>query len=170
LENDPNQKRTLLFLALCFVLTSVYLTWFAPGQPPPAPAVATADAGFGPVVPAAGEKAAVTPPRPKDDQVRGSDAELRAEPPLRTFDVQRKLVHYRFSTEGAGLASAELQGEKNREQRSLSMAQGWAQLVGKEVPHAPQMNLVLPVPGEPLPFAVVVGGDAPVPGTLRYTA
>jgi len=50
------------------------------------------------------------------------------------------------------------------------MAQGWAQLVGKEVPQAPQMNLVVPVPGEPLPFAVVVGGDAPVPGTLRYTA
>jgi YidC/Oxa1 family membrane protein insertase len=169
LENDPNQKRTLLFLALCFVLTSVYLTWFAPAQPPPV-ATATADAGVAPVVFPGGEKAAVTPPSPKDDQVHGSDAASRAEPPLRTFDVRRKLVHYRFSSEGAGLASAELQGEKNREQRSLGMAQGWAQLVGKEVPHAPQMNLALPVPGEPLPFAVVVGGDAPVPGTLRYTA
>src|SRR5262249_52729959 len=30
--------------------------------------------------------------------------------------------------------------------------------------------LAAPVPGEPLPFAVVVSGDAPVPGTLRYTA
>jgi len=169
LENDPNQRRTLLFLALCFVLTSVYMTWFAPTQPPPAPAVATADAGIAPVLPPV-ERAAVTPPPPKDDRVHGSDAEPKAEPPLRTLDVQRKLVHYRFSTEGSGLASAELQGEKNREQRSLTMAQGWAQLVGKEVPQAPQMNLVVPVPGEPLPFAVVVGGDAPVPGTLRYTA
>jgi YidC/Oxa1 family membrane protein insertase len=167
-ENDSNQKRTLLALGLCFVLTAVYLTWFAPAAPPPA--VAAADAGIAAAVPVAGERAATTPPPPRDETPRGSDAQAPKEAPLRTLAAQRRQIHYLFSTEGAGLLSAELQGEKNREQRALSMAQGWAQLLGRDVPHAPQMNLAQPVPGEPLPFAVVVSGDAPVPGTIRYTA
>ena len=168
MENDPNQKRTLIALGLCFVLVSVYLTWFAPSAPPP-PVAAAPDAGVVAPPPVASERT-VTPPSPKNDRTRPSDAEPTAEPPLRTIAVERKLVHYLFSTEGAGLSSAELQGTKNREQLALSFTQGWAQLLGRDVPQAPQMNLSAPVPGEPLPFAVVVSGDAPVPGTLRYTA
>jgi YidC/Oxa1 family membrane protein insertase len=169
-QNDPNQKRTLIALGLCFVLTSVYLTWFSPSAPPPPPAVASADAGGVPSAPAPTEHAVTpTPPAARDDKPRGTDAEPKAEPPLRTVEVQRKLVHYRFSSEGAGLAAAVLQGPKNREQHALTIPQGWAQLLGKDVPPAAQMNLALPVAGEPLPFAVVVSGDAPVPGTLRYT-
>jgi YidC/Oxa1 family membrane protein insertase len=167
-QNDSNQKRTLVALGLCFVLTSVYLTWFAPTASPPPPAVAVADAGS-PTVPVGGERAVTPPPPPRSDAPRTSDAQPPPEAPLKTFAAERRQIHYLFSSEGAGLLSAELQGEKNREQRALTMAEGWAQLFGKGVPHAPQMNLARPVAGEPLPFAVVVSGDAPVPGTLRYT-
>ena len=84
--------------------------------------------------------------------------------------MSRKLVHYVFSTEGAGLVSAKLQGEKTREQLPLSIGEGWAQLLGKPVPEGPQMDLAQPVPGAPLPLSVELAGDSAIPATLRYSA
>ncbi|HET6981204.1 MAG TPA: membrane protein insertase YidC, partial [Myxococcaceae bacterium] len=163
MENQ-SQKRTAVAFGLIFLLTAVYMTWFAPSQTPPH-ATASVDAGTVASAPVA--PAPVTPPPPVAPPPGGAPPEG---PAVRTIEVNRKLVHYKFSTEGGGLLSAELQGEKKREQRALTIAQGWAQLFGKSVPVAPQMNLAQPVPGMPLPLSVGLAGDAPIPGTLRYSA
>jgi membrane protein insertase, YidC/Oxa1 family, N-terminal domain len=89
---------------------------------------------------------------------------------VRTIEVPRKLVHYVFSTEGAGLVSARLRGEKTREQRPLTVAEGWAQLFGKPVPEGPEMDLAQPVPGAPLPLSIELAGDSAIPANLRYSA
>jgi YidC/Oxa1 family membrane protein insertase len=163
-ENN-SQKRTAVAFGLIFLLTAVYMTWFAPSQPPPRTAAVAADAGTVAPPPAASAPvtAEPTPPRP-------SDREPTAGPPVRQLEVSRKLVHYVFSTEGAGLVSAQLQGEKTGEQRALSIPEGWAQLLGKNVPKGPPMDLAVPVPGTALPLSVELAGEAAVPATLRYSA
>jgi len=164
-ENDPSQKRTALALGLIGLLTVVYMTWFSPGMPPPHATAAAPDAGSTVQAPLA--TAPVVPPASD----REPPAAPPSGPPVRTLKVEREKVHYLFSTEGAGLLSAELQGgEKMQEQRSLTIAQGWAQLFGKPVPRPPQMNLAVPVPGAPLPLTVALAGEAAVPATQRYTA
>src|SRR5690242_10681747 len=117
------------------------MTWFAPSPASPH-ATAAVDAGTVASAPAPVAPAPVTaaPPTPSPGATPPPEG-----PAVRTLDVDRKLVHYKFSTEGAGLLSAELQGEKKREQRPLTMAEGWAQLFGKNVPIPPQMNLAQPV-------------------------
>ncbi|HEY1905186.1 MAG TPA: hypothetical protein VGG91_04045, partial [Myxococcaceae bacterium] len=154
MENQ-SQKRTAVAFGLIFLLTAVYMTWFAPS---PAPPHATAAVDAGTVASAPVAPAPVTAPPPVAPSAGGAPPEG---PAARTLEVNRKLVHYKFSTEGAGLLSAELQGEKKREQRPLTMAEGWAQLFGKSVPVAPQMNLAQPVPGMALPLSVEVAGDTP---------
>ncbi|HZJ54539.1 MAG TPA: membrane protein insertase YidC, partial [Myxococcaceae bacterium] len=165
-ENE-SQKRTAVAFGLIFLLTAVYMTWFAPSATPPHAAgavdggtVATttptpAPAPVTPAPPVASPPSAGTPP---------------GGPASRTFEVSRKLIHYVFSTEGAGLVSAKLQGEKTRDQRPLTMAEGWAQLVGKDVPKGPQMDLAQPIPGAPLPLSMELAGESPIPPTLRYSA
>ena len=161
-----SQKRTAVAFGLIFLLTAVYMTWFAPSSPPPhtagavdAGTVATAPtpapAPVTPSPPAAAPPGAGTPP---------------SGPAVRTLEVRRNLVHYVFSTEGAGLVSAKLQGEKTREQRPHTIAEGWAQLIGKPVPKGPQMDLAQPVPGAALPLSMELVGESPVPATLRYSA
>src|SRR5262249_48168526 len=80
------------------------------------------------------------PPAPRPPAARAPPAG----PAVRTIEVDRKLVHYVFSTEGAGLASAKLKGEKTRDQRTLTIAEGWAQLFGKDVPKGSEMDLAQP--------------------------
>ncbi len=167
MENE-SQKRTAVAFGLIFLLTAVYMMWFAPQSTPPHPVVGAADAGAVAAAPVAPTPAPVSsespaPPPPGERQPP-------AGPPARTIAVARKQVRYVFSTEGAGLVSAELEGEKTHEQRSLTIPQGWAQLFGKDVPKGPEMNLALPVPGQPLPLSMEVAGEAPVPSTLRYGA
>jgi YidC/Oxa1 family membrane protein insertase len=158
-END-SQKRLMLALIASFGLTAVYMLLggggSGPSQPPP-----SADAGVAAVArpgPAAVEKPAV----------QAQAAAVANTLPPRTLTVERPEVHYALSSDGAGLTSAVLQGPKMREVRRLSVAEGFALLVGKEVPPAPQMNLAEPVPGRPLPLAISVNGGAPVPADLRY--
>src|SRR5215813_11972737 len=162
---NQSQKRTAVAFGLIFLLTAVYMTWFAPTQTPPRVASAV-DAGT--VASNAPAPAPVaTPPPPT---VAPPSAGAPPGPAVRTLEVPRKLVHYVVSTEGAGLLSAELQGEKKREQLPLTMAEGWAQLFGRPVPQAPQMNLARPVPGAPLPLSVELAGESAIPATLRYSA
>ena len=163
MENN-SQKRTAVAFGLIFLLTAVYMTWFAPTQTPPHTAGAV-DAGA--VASNAPAPATVTPPPTVAPPGAGAPP---VGPAVRTIEVPRKLVHYVFSTEGAGLLSAELQGEKKREQLALTMAEGWAQLFGRPVPQAPQMNLARPVPGAPLPLSVELAGESAIPATLRYSA
>jgi YidC/Oxa1 family membrane protein insertase len=164
---NQSQKRTAVAFGLIFLLTAVYMTWFAPSPTPPhtagavdAGTVATttptpAPAPVMPALPAAPPTSAGTPP---------------TGPAVRTLEVSRKLVHYVFSTEGAGLISAKLLGERTRDQRSLTMAEGWAQLLGKDIPRGPQMDLARPVPGAAQPLSMELAGESPIPATLRYSA
>ena len=160
-----SQKRTAVAFGLIFLLTAVYMTWFAPTPPPPH-AAAAVDAGTVAIAPPAPAPVTATPP-PVTPPTGGATP---AGPAVRSLDVSRKLVHYVFSTEGAGLLSAKLQGEKTRDQRTLTAAEGWAQLLGKDVPRGPQMDLAQPVPGAPLPLSIELAGEASVPATLRYSA
>ena len=121
MENQ-SQKRTAVAFGLIFLLTAVYMTWFAPSPTPPHTAGAV-DAGTVATTTPAPTPAPVAPP-PSVAPPSGTGTPPTG-PAVRTLEVKRKLVHYVFSTEGAGLLSAELQGEKKREQVPLSMAQGW---------------------------------------------
>ncbi len=166
MENN-SQKRTAVAFGLIFLMTAVYMTWFAPTPTPPPAAAVGADAGSvapGSTPPAAAPVAVQPPPPP------ASDREPPSGPAVRTIEVNRKQIHYVFSTEGAGLVSALLQGEKGRDQIPLTIQQGWAQLFGKEVPKGRPMNLAQPVPGGPLPLSVELAGEATVPANLRYSA
>ena len=164
MENE-SQKRTAVAFGLIFLLTAVYMTWFAPSTPPPH-AASGVDAGT--IATPTPAPAPVTPPPPS--VTPPSPGAPPSGPAVRTLEVSRKLVHYVFSTEGAGLVSARLQGEKTGEQRTLTVAEGWAQVFGKDVPRGPQMDLAQPVPGAPLPLSLELAGENAIPASLRYAA
>ncbi len=164
MENN-SQKRTAVAFGLIALLTIVYMTWFAPHAPPPSTVVAAGDAGT-----VAAAPAAPAPVTAEASPPRTSDREPSAGPAVRTIEVLRKQARYTFSTEGAGLVSALLLGEKTREQVHLTVPQGWAQLLGKPVPKGPPMNMAQPVPGGALPLSIELAGEAAVPATLRYSA
>jgi YidC/Oxa1 family membrane protein insertase len=157
-END-SQKRLMLALIASFALTAVYM-FVGGGQKPAAVPV---DAGPPPQLTSQVEHPAGPKPEAAATPVAvGSDL------PSRTLQVERSEVHYLLTTDGAGLTSASLQGPKMREVRHLTIPEGFALLLGKEVPAAPQMNLASPVAGQPLPLSVSVTGAQPVPADLRY--
>jgi YidC/Oxa1 family membrane protein insertase len=160
-END-SQKRLMLALIASFALTAVYMLVGGGGSTGPKPSTPGLDAGLPP--------AAVTqvehPVAPSVSA--GATAAPVSDLPARMLEVDRPEVHYALSTEGAGLTSALLQGQKMREVRRLSIPEGFALLLGKDVPAAPQMNLAEPVAGQPLPLSISVSGAAPVPADLRY--
>jgi YidC/Oxa1 family membrane protein insertase len=158
-END-SQKRLMLALIASFALTAVYMLVGGGGTRPPAAELAV-DAGV--TAPVAGrvEPAAVP-------VVAASVAVAGNALPSRTLTLDRAEVHYLLSSDGAGLSSAVLQGPRMRQVRRLSIPEGFALLLGKDVPPAPHMNLAEPVPGQPLPLSISVTGAAPVPFDLRY--
>ncbi len=160
MEND-SQKRLMLALIASFALTAVYML-VGGGAPRNAPAIPDAGVPVAPVAQAEGQHPAA--PAPALPTVSASSPAL----PARTLEVDRPEVRYALSTDGAGLTSAQLQGRKNREVARLTIPEGFALLLGKEVPAAPQMNLAEPVAGHPLPLSVSVAGLAPVPADLRY--
>ncbi|WP_426748671.1 membrane protein insertase YidC [Myxococcus faecalis] len=167
-QSNDSQKRLLVALLLSFAVTAGWMFLF----PPPPAAPGADDAG----VAAAGTQDAGTPaqaaqPSPGDGtppSPGGTVAEATPPPPAKQVDSHRKESVYRFSSVGAGLTSAELQGVKMREQHSLTLAQGYQQLLGKEVPPAPQMNLAQPVPNQPLPLSVTIEGQSPLGAGVPY--
>ena len=168
-QSNDSQKRLLLALALSFAATAAYTFFFAPKTPE---GVEGADAG---VQVAAGVDAgtpgvaAVPPPGATADAGTSAQAEGQTPPPpARTADFARPEVKYTFSSEGAGLTSAVLQGVKMREQQSLTVKEGFEALFGKEHAPPPQMNVANPVPGQPLPLAVSIEGGAPLAPNTRY--
>jgi YidC/Oxa1 family membrane protein insertase len=171
-NSADSQRRLLLALALAMVLTYVFTTFFAPKGP--GPEAGAADAGTQVAEVSDGGTPAVTPPAPGTPPSPGSTLEgagAVAEaplPPVRALDLQRAQTHYSFSTEGAGLTAAVLQGAKMREQQHLSVTEGYKLLFGGEVPPPPQMNLAQPVAGQPLPLAVSIDGPSPLPANARY--
>lgn len=166
MENDSQQKRLMVALIASFALTAVYMlsnTGSTSSRPPLGAVDAGAPAAAAPQRLEAPAPAAA-PPAPT-----AAAAEPKASlPPVRTLEVKRARARYRFSSEGAGLTSAVLEGPRMREVRRLSIPEGFALLFGKKVPPAPQMNLAEPVPGAPLPLAIALAGAAPIPASLRY--
>ncbi len=169
--NSPDsQRRLMMALALAMGLTFVYTFFFAP-QPPP-PGTQAADAGQVAGLSDAGTVAPTdtppgTQPPPPGTEVPAPTADAPAVP-VRTLDLYREAARYTFSSAGAGLTSAELQGTKMREQQQLSIGEGYKLLFGGEVPPPPQMNLAQPVKGQPLPLAVAITGPSPLPADTRY--
>ncbi|HXX30579.1 MAG TPA: membrane protein insertase YidC [Myxococcaceae bacterium] len=164
METDTQQKRLMVALIASFALTAVYMLFNQGGlRPSPAPVDAGAPAPVAvekPVPHVETPAAAPVPP--------AAAAPSTPEPPRLLVEVDRPRVRYRFSSEGAGLVSALLEGPRMREVRRLSIPEGFALLFGKQVPPAPQMNLAEPVAGAPLPLAVEVAGSSPVSPSLPY--
>jgi len=158
-END-SQKRLMLALVASFALTAVYMLVAGGGTPAPGPAAA--DAGGVGQAQTSAEHPALGP------AVAAPPAPPASALPSRTLHVERPEVHFTIATDGAGLTSAVLQGPRMREVSHLSVREGFALLFGREVPPAPQMNLAVPVDGQPLPLSVAVSGPAPVRADLRY--
>jgi len=156
-----NQKRQLLAVGLVLLLTAIYWTFFTP-TPPPRPASTTTPAA----VPDAGT-IAISPPAPpavptptvQEDKV-----------PEQRIERLQPLVHYVFSTRGAGLLEAKLLGKKMREQLQLSVSEGLRLLIGGKIPPPPQMDMARPVPDQPLPLAIAVEGSQPLSANAAYTA
>jgi YidC/Oxa1 family membrane protein insertase len=166
-NSNDSQKRLMVALGLSFAAITLYMLFFSP--PPPPPDAGGVDAGVAVTGGAdAGTVAAVpTPPTPgAEGTVTGAPTEQ--EPPVRTVERKRQDAVYAFSSEGAGFTSAVLQGGKMREQQTLSIADGFKKLFGAELPPAPQMNLVQPVPGAPLPLSLSIEGPAPLPASSRW--
>lgn len=169
------QKRTLLAIGLMLGLTLVYTTFLVPHPPPGellgadggvALAADAADAGT--AVPAV----VVGPPAAEAADggaaAAAGPAVAAVELPKVVKELLRPEVKLELSSDGAGLSSAVLLGQREREQVPVGLVQGFQMLFGKKFPPPPQMNMVMPVPGQPLPFAVSMGGAAPLPATLRY--
>ncbi|PTL77137.1 membrane protein insertase YidC [Vitiosangium sp. GDMCC 1.1324] len=173
--NSPDsQRRLLVALALAMALTFAYTFFFAPkGAPVEAGATdggqqvaAVTDAGTPTLAP--GMETAGTPP-PAGTGSEGAVANAEAPPPpVRTLEFERTSAHYTFTSQGAGLTSAVLQGEKMREQQHLSIAEGYKLLFGGQVPPPPQMNLAQPVAGQPVPLSVTIAGPQPLPAGTHY--
>jgi YidC/Oxa1 family membrane protein insertase len=167
-QSNDSQKRMLTALGVSFAAITIYMMFLAPSAPP-APEPGAADAG----VAVAGAPEGGTPAAPPSTP--GGTPELAAgqsppepEAPVRTLERSRQEARYAFSSEGAGFTAAVLQGPKMREQQSLSVAEGFKELFGAELLPPPQMNLVQPVPGQPLPLSVSIEGTSPLPANARY--
>ena len=154
-----NQKRQLLAVGLVLLLTAIYWTFFTPTPTPrpaptPAPTVLP-DAGtiaVAPTVPLA-------PPTPQAPEDKVAEQRIERLQPL---------VHYVFSTRGAGLMQARLLGKKMREQLQLSLSDGLRLLIGGKIPPPPQMDMARPAPEQPLPLAIAVEGPQPLSANAAY--
>ena len=170
------QKRLLLAIALSFGLTLVWtqLVWKPQADAEAAAMAAKLDAG---VLLDGGIAAPVTALALTAPDVDGGVLEdggvalVAAAPlqlPLREVSLDRPTTKMLFTTEGAGLISAELTGEREREEKSLTIVEGWKKLFGAKFEPAHHMNLARPVPGVGPNVAVSLGGASPVPATTRY--
>ena len=156
-----SQKRLLLTMAVCLGVTLVWMMMFPPKLPPQPPPEQAKVAQKAPAP--APTPAPVTAPAPAP-----APAPVASNLPITQVPVDLPQVHYRFSSEGGGIASAELLGEKNREQGHVSFSEAWGRLAGKHVAPPPQMNLAQPLSGEGTPLAVSIDGAAPLAANTRY--
>ncbi|HZI06909.1 MAG TPA: membrane protein insertase YidC [Archangium sp.] len=174
-NSADSQRRLMVALALAMALTFAYTYFFAPKGPPPEAGAADAgqvvagtDAGTAAPTPGTGTAGTPPPAGTPGSEAAVAAADAAPAPPVRTLDFQREAAHYSFSTQGAGLVSAPLQGPKMREQGQVSTAEGYKLLFGGDVAPPPQMNLAQPVAGQPLPLSVSITGPSPLPADARY--
>jgi YidC/Oxa1 family membrane protein insertase len=161
-----SQKRLLLALALSVGLTSLFLMF----NPPPRPAPEGAGTGAPPAAPspapgpstpvAAAPEAPTTRPQANPYGAPAAAKEIRHDD---------EDIRYRVSTRGAGLVSAELQGPKMREQRTLSVGEAYKLLFGGHVPDPPQMDMGAAPQMFPPALAVGVRGASPLDPWLTWS-
>jgi YidC/Oxa1 family membrane protein insertase len=175
LPDDPfspnpqdSQKRLLVALGLSFAAVTVYMLLFAPPAPPPEAGAADGGVAAGPADAGTVTAAPGMPAGAPGGSPEVSPPAQEQELPVVRVERRRTEAVYTFSSEGAGFTSAVLQGPKMREQQELSIAEGYKKLFGAELPPPPQMNLVQPVPGQPLPLSLSIEGSAPVPANTRW--
>jgi len=172
MDEQQQSLRTNIALMLVITLTLGFMWWN--GSMAPAPEDESApDAG---ITLAAGVDAGnpATPPTLSAQPAPGAEGEPApaAEPPpeKRTLTRTRQSAHLLLSSDGAGILSAELQGQKMREQPRVEIAEGFKRLVGKGTFAAPQMNAAQPVAGMPPPLALELksGTDVLLPATTTW--
>ena len=105
-------------------------------------------------------------------QLMSDDAGMAMVPvvalPMRTIAMVRPTMKLELSTEGAGLETAELQGQREHVQRQLSILEGYQKLFGKEFVPGAQMNMAQPGASGPPQLGVSMTGPWPLNGRLRY--
>lgn len=172
------QKRLLVAIALSFGLTLVWtqFVWKPQAELEAAALAAKLDGGMELVDGGFNGAVAVLQPTMAAPVVDGDagvledgGVALAAAPlPMREIPLERPTTKLVFTTEGAGLSSAELSGEREREEKKLSIPEGWRKLFGEKFEPAPHMNLAHAVPGVGPNLAVSILGTAPLLATQRY--
>ncbi len=171
------QKRLLLAIALSFGLTLVWTQLFWKPQADAEAALLAAKLDGGITLVDGGLEGAVVIAQPSlpptlaallEDGGVAAAAPVPVELPVREVALARPTTKLTFTSEGAGLMSAELQGEREREEKSLSILDGWRKLFGTRFEPAPHMNLARAVPGTGPNLAVSIAGSAPLLATQRY--
>ncbi len=153
------QKRTLIALGLCLLLTAIYWSFFMPSTPQNRPG-AVSDSADG------GLRPPVSPPIPVPAQPAVAPPDDDG-PPIQ-IERSLPLVRYVFSSRGAGLLTAELRGRKMKEQLHLTLEDGFRRLFGGKAPPAPPMDMARPIPNQFLPLAISIEGSQPLSGSVRY--
>jgi YidC/Oxa1 family membrane protein insertase len=174
------QKRLYLAVALMLGLTTVFQIFvWGPEAERERERLAALDAGValvdGGALADAGQAVAVVPPpapapAPLDD---GGLPTVAAAPPpvelpIRTIEAVRPSMKMTFTSVGAGLTDAVLNGTRERETQRLTVGEGYQHLIGKAFPPGKQMDLADPVPGQAPQLGVFVVGATPLSATLRY--
>ena len=147
----------LLALGLSFLLTMVYMTFvvkpavYGGAADGGEPAVAALGAPDGGAPSSLAPVSAVAAPATDGGM---APVAARPSPPLKQIAGNREAIRYLFSSEGAALTRAELTSEKTREQPKVSVAEGFARVVGKKPP--PPIGAMMPTgPGwQGLPIAL----------------
>ena len=161
-----SQKRLLLALGLSFLLTMVYMTFFVK---PPSAARGGTEAGLQAGAPALAVDAGAAAAPPASDLLAVATDGGEPAPPVKEVTRALPNVHFTFSSEGAGLRQAQLQGNKMREQSKVTLQEGLGRLTGKVSDAAPPMEMAVPPAGLPLPLSVSVVGPQPFPANARYS-
>ncbi|MDP2274614.1 MAG: membrane protein insertase YidC [Archangium sp.] len=171
------QKRLLLAISLMFGLTLIWTQFvWKPEAEAEAARIAAMDAGV-PLDAGAVAQVVIAPPPVEPVMIDGGLLEdggivlIAAAPvalPMREVSIDRPTTKLTFTTEGAGLVSAELTGDREREEKSLSIVEGWKKMFGAQYEPAPHMNLARAVPGVGPNVAVSLLGASPVAATARY--
>ncbi len=157
------QKRLILALGLCFLLTLGWSYFVRPQPPVEFAPDAGSQAAAAPGAADAGAVAALPPGQPGVAALT-PPAEL---PPIREEVVKRAVADYRFSSAGAGLLGAPLHGDKMKEQPQVSLREGLS-LFGKGRPEAPPMDMAAPTSLNTLPLSVSIAGERPLSSAARY--
>ncbi|MCL2013330.1 MAG: membrane protein insertase YidC [Cystobacterineae bacterium] len=149
-----SQKRLFLAISLSMLLFLVWSSFFAP-KPPAMPTENSP--GANPQQTAANGMPQAEPSTPVQSHL-----------PSREIAVETPEVSLLFTTEGAGLLKAQLKGDKEREQETFSLADGYKKLFGKSFAPPPHIQLVNTAPqGSPF-WATSFVGTLPLPDNLRY--